>query len=239
MCTTFVMRWICGHEYQRKVVKCVQAIRSQLGLAEADIMEDSGAIRSGCVCEIDLPEEHLKPDICEECKTKGLICDYLNNDPRVKFDILREWRAQKRAQRIRQAGLGPREDADSIEEPEFAATSSVSSVSNSDPRTPTSGSRSSYFHISEVGHAFDETGLTPLSPTSVCFTTTLIRDTTDFDDSEFETGNDEEPNHVLQHVQSLDGTHDLRCRATVLEEKLQHLIAENKRLRACEAKDWT
>lgn len=90
MCTTFLVRCMCGHEFYRKVVRCAQAIRSQLGLAETDIDEGSITIRNGCVCEVVLPEEYLKPDICEQCKTKGLIGDYLNNDPSVKFEIIKE-----------------------------------------------------------------------------------------------------------------------------------------------------
>lgn len=234
MCTTFVVRYMCGHECRRTVVRCAQAIRTQLALAETAIDEDPSTTRSGCVCDIDLPEEYLKPDICEQCETKGLICDYLDKDPSAKFNVIKEWRAQKRAQRNRQARKGSSEDADLMEKLEFVASSSVSSLTSSDPQTPTSGSQSLCVHIPEIDLAFDEAGLKSLSPASGCFDTTLVSGGTNLNHSRFEAEADEDPNFVSRHTRCFDDARVLRRRCTALTEKLQHCVAESRRKQAAQ-----
>lgn len=229
---------MCGHEFHRKVVKCAQAIRSQLDLAEIDIVEDSAATRSGCVCEIDLPEEYLKPDICEQCKNKGLVCDYLNSDPSVKFNIVKEWLAQKRARKIRQTLVDTEEHTNVLEDFEFVENDSASSATSSDPRTPTLGARSSDAHILDLDHDSNETELTVLSPLSTFIATSIDGNRKNFGQSEPEV-EDDEPDSVSKHTRSPEEVHNLKRRAAALMIKLHLLVAENKQRRAFEAKHLT
>lgn len=237
MCTTFIVRCMCGHEFHRQVLKCAKAVRSQLDLAETDIVEDPTAARSGCVCMIDLPEEYLKPDICEQCKNKGLISDYLNSDPSVKFDIVREWFAQKRAQKARQieANVDEDEEATSMQEPEVMTNSSASSATSSGARTPTSSTSLSNICILETNHNPNEAELTALSPILNCIAdVNLTR--ADLDHCKPE-AKDTKSAFVSKQTQSFEDTYSLKRRAAALKEKIHFLITENKQRRALEAKD--
>lgn len=104
MCITFSVKHVCGHEHIRHVVRCAHAIKTQLELVDHSEANE----RRDCLYESDLPREHIKPGLCEQCKENGLAASFFESDPAIEFEILRQWQVYKRISRVR------KDDAETI-----------------------------------------------------------------------------------------------------------------------------
>lgn len=224
MCITYILRHICGHEHARHVVKCLRAIKNQLDLADIDLDDPSHAVeRWECLHEAERPKEYIKPGICEQCKKTGLIADFFERDSAVEYQIIKQWQAHKRMREAELREVDHVGDKDTAEELEFLPMSTTSSITSSGPKTPVSEPKISDTRVMDLEGDAPEATPELFSPISCDF---IVHPNS----SKIST-NQKEPHVVQRKAWSSFGSeensikvHELRCRAKMLDTKLQGLL---------------
>lgn len=149
MCITFTFKHFCGHEHSQHNIKCLHAIKSQLNLSQIHTIGCAGAKEKWeCLGEADLPREYIKPGICESCRRTGLVANFFENSPGIEYEILRQWRIQKRMLRAEQ-NRGESESVEYVARTlEHQTQPSESSIESRGPGTPETTVITAFEHIS-------------------------------------------------------------------------------------------
>lgn len=200
-------------------MKCSQAIQTQLGLVTSIAEPSTNQGRSGCQCNTELPEEYLKPDICDDCAKTGIVRDFLDSDPSVKFNIIRDWRANRLAQKSKLLKLEP-EKQDEASQTDPRTFTDISSVTQSGSKKPMLKIERSKLGLEDRLNDTDPEKLSPILQTTPQATATEAVAWEHTSES------------TLWDVRVVDGTRKLKSRSAALSERLHILTMKIKDKRA-------
>ncbi|KAJ9652937.1 hypothetical protein H2198_007846 [Neophaeococcomyces mojaviensis] len=185
-------------------------------------------------CHLDdiLPHITLIPDACTSCTKLAVISAWLNGDPSLRFEIVREWNRGKRAETDKsEKGFNVRADCNNILGNALENFSSPSSSSKSLINTPLSFKEGCADIVIVQDDVTAETGLQLMSPISVEHWNMDVEEKTDADLQEKVESAD---TRLLQGIEvaTTDEAHEkstkLMSRAKRLKARIEEILANKQ-----------
>lgn len=164
MCESHTVHNLCGHIKIKTIVQCTEMTELLLKCAVSNKkIKINGQVvgfgefkdKTRCthqLCADVSDHSHIFPDMCDKCKSSGVVGDWMEKERGAKLQVFRSWRLNRRAA----AQATPQEmqsnsnsigewtaqeaDGENLDHLEFIAAPGVSDVSTTGSKTPSSQS---------------------------------------------------------------------------------------------------
>jgi len=159
MCESHTVHNLCGHIKIKTIVQCpemtelilkgaLENAKPQINGQEVDFAEFNDKTRcTHQLCADVSDNSHIFPDMCDKCKSSGVVGSWVEQDRGAKLQVFRSWRLKRRtaiyaaSHEVESGSNGVQQEAawevegKSLENLEFIAAPSVSEESTTDPNT--------------------------------------------------------------------------------------------------------
>ncbi|KEF51923.1 uncharacterized protein A1O9_11912, partial [Exophiala aquamarina CBS 119918] len=183
MCQSHTIHNLCGHTKIKTIVQCAEmterllkgALENQRTLINGRVVDFADFNeKTKCTHQlfVDVSDTlHIFPDMCDQCKSSGVVGNWMEQDPGAKLQIFRSWRLKRRAavhaapHEVQSNANGTRDEAcKDIEDNEsetlqFIAPPNVSGESTIGSKSPSS--QSSQARVQSVASSVTKDSTTP------------------------------------------------------------------------------